>query len=229
MTEMAPDQAPPANAYDHSELKRAAECVLLVGGGPVTIDQLREVLAAPPQVIHEVLWELQQDYAGRGLQIQAVAGGYQLCTRPELAEYVQRFLRLDHREPLSQAALETLAIVAYRQPVTRAEIEAVRGVRCEHVLERLLERHLIREVGRRPTLGRPFLYGTTEGFLRYFGLKDLGDLPALGGMDPRQAFSGASPAHGAPPVRAAASLEEDDAGVAGVQPAAPTTSRITDE
>lgn len=173
---------------DRDELKRAAECILLVSGGPVTVDQLREVLGVPGEVIHDILWSLREEYSARGLQIQAVAGGYQLCTRPELAEYVQRFLRLDHREPLSRAALETLAIVAYRQPVTRAEIEAVRGVRCEHVLERLLERHLIRELGRRPTLGRPILYGTTEGFLRYFGLKDLSDLPKLEGGDPRAAL-----------------------------------------
>lgn len=216
MSEMASPPTQPGDEGDRSELKRAAECILLVSGGPVTIDQLREVLGAPPQVIHEVLWDLQQDYAGRGVQIQAVAGGYQLCTRPELAEYVQRFLRLDHREPLSQAALETLAIVAYRQPVTRAEIEAVRGVRCEHVLERLMERHLIREVGRRPTLGRPFLYGTTEGFLRYFGLKDLNALPALEGMDPRQAFRGpaSAPDPGPTPRRGQPSRTEEP--VAGV-------------
>src|SRR5206468_7872916 len=119
------------------ELKRAAESILLVSGGPVTVDQLVEALGVAPQTVHALLWELQQDYAGRGIQIQVVAGGFHLCTRPELASYVQRFLRLDHREPLSQAALETLAIVAYRQPITRAEIEAVRGVRSDHIIERL--------------------------------------------------------------------------------------------
>jgi segregation and condensation protein B len=170
------------------ELKKAAECVLLVSSGPVSVQQLVDALGATPQTVHALLWELQQDYAGRGLQIQTVAGGFQLCTRPELASYIQRFLQLDHREPLSRAALETLAIVAYRQPITRAEIEAVRGVRSEHVLERLLERHLVREVGRKAALGRPILYGTTEGFLRYFGLKDLHELPTLEGSDPRRAL-----------------------------------------
>lgn len=187
------DLTPQPDDLDLDELKRAAESVLLVSGGPVTVEQLTEALGAPPQTVHALLWELQQDYAGRGLQIQAVAGGYQLCTRPELAQYVQRFLRLDHREPLSQAGLETLAITAYRQPVTRAEIEAVRGVRSDHILERLLERHLIREVGRKQALGRPILYGTTEGFLRYFGLKDLSELPALEGDDPRRALGGVAP------------------------------------
>lgn len=186
---VTPQAAPPAD-----QVKGAIECILLVSGGPVTVDQFAAVLEVPGERVRLALWELGQEYAGRGLQIQEVAGGYQLCTRPELAEYVERFLRLDHREPLSQAALETLAIVAYRQPVTRAEVEAVRGVRCEHVLERLVERHLIREVGRRPTLGRPILYGTSEGFLRYFGLRDLNALPPLKGNDPRAALGAATTA-----------------------------------
>jgi segregation and condensation protein B len=184
--------APHPEDLDLDELKRAVECILLVSGGPVTVEHLVQVLQAPAQTVHALLWELEQDYRGRGLQIQTVAGGYQLCTRPELAPYVQRFLGLDHRDPLSQAALETLAIVAYRQPVTRAEIEAVRGVRSDHVLERLLERHLIREVGRKQAVGRPILYGTTEGFLRYFGLRGLDDLPPLGDHDPRAALDGMS-------------------------------------
>src|SRR5256712_2705964 len=128
---------PQRDGVNLDELKRAAESILLVSGGPVTVDQLVEALGVPPQTVHALLWELQQDYAGRGIQIQTLAGGYQLCTRPELALYVQRFLRLDHREPLSQAALEPLAIVAYRQPITRAEIEAVRGGRRGTILQRV--------------------------------------------------------------------------------------------
>ncbi len=189
MMEPSPAESPtPEPGREH--LRRAVECVLLVSGGPVTPDQLKETLGVSAEIVRDVLLDLTRDYAERGLQVQAVAGGYQLCTRPEFSEYVQRFLRLDHSEPLSQAALETLAIVAYRQPVTRAEIEAVRGVRCEYILDRLLERHLIREVGRRPTLGRPILYGTSEGFLRHFGLHDLEALPPLRGDDPRGALTG---------------------------------------
>jgi segregation and condensation protein B len=167
------------------DLKRALECVLLVSGGPVTAQQVAETLTVPLEAARDVLEDLRRDYEGRGLQIQVLAGGYQLCTRPEFSSYVQRFLHLEQLDPLSQPALETLAIIAYRQPVTRAEIESVRGVRVEHVLDRLLERHLIREVGRRPTVGRPILYGTTEGFLRHFGLRDLQSLPPLRGDDPR--------------------------------------------
>src|SRR2546430_17550524 len=111
------------------ELKRAAESILLVSGGPVTVDQLVEALGVAPQTVHALLWELQQDYAGRGIQIQVVAGGFHLCTRPELASYVQRFLRPGHREPLAPAALGTLAIVAYPQPVPRAGVEAGGGRR----------------------------------------------------------------------------------------------------
>jgi len=182
--------APPQERTDLDHLKGAVECVLLVAGGPVTAQHLAETLGVAPDAAVDAVAALAAEYAGRGLQIQSVAGGYQLCTRPEFSEYVQRFLRLDFREPLSQAALETLAIVAYRQPVTRGEVELVRGVRSEHVLERLVERHLIREVGRKPTVGRPILYGTTEGFLRHFGLRDLTALPPLRGDDPRTIFTG---------------------------------------
>jgi segregation and condensation protein B len=181
-------------------LKPAVECLLFVAGGPVTVQRLSEALEAPPDAVQEALRELGEEYAGRGLQVQVVAGGYQLCTRPDYAGVVQRFLGLDHRETLSQAALETLAIIAYRQPITRAEIEVVRGVRSEHVLERLIERHLVREVGRRPTPGRPILYGTTEGFLRHFGLKDLQSLPPLRGDDPRGALTAPAAEPGSDPL-----------------------------
>ncbi|HET6780711.1 MAG TPA: SMC-Scp complex subunit ScpB [bacterium] len=178
---------------DIDTLKRAVECILLVGGGPVRLQQLRSALDAPDDVITAALSELARDFEGHGLQIQEVAGGYQLVTRPAYADYVQRFLQLEHQETLTRAQLETLAIVAYRQPVTRAEIDAVRGVRSDYVLDRLLDRYLIREVGRRPTLGRPILFGTTEAFLRHFGLRDLSSLPPLANHDPRNALEAVAP------------------------------------
>lgn len=161
------------------ETARAIECILLVSGGPVRMEQLVDASQVPPEIVTAAVEVLMQEYAGRGLEIQTVAGGYQLATRPDYAEAVQRFLGAAGREPLTQAALEALAIVAYRQPITRPELEAVRGVRSEYVLERLEERRLIRVVGRKATVGRPILYATTEGFLRYFGLRDLANLPPM--------------------------------------------------
>jgi len=142
-----------------------------------------EIEAVGDGEIRATLAALQVEYDGRGLQIQEVAGGYQLCTRPAYGGYVQRLLRMDELEPLTRATLEVLAIVAYRQPMTRAELDAVRGVQSVYHLVKLQDRRLIREVGRRPGPGRPILYGTTEGFLRYFGLRDLGALPPLGAHD----------------------------------------------
>ncbi len=158
----------------------ALECVLLAGGGPVPLPRLAQALQCPEDEVKSLLEELERDYRARGLMVQQVAGGYQLCTRPQYAEYVTRLVA-QQPEPLSRACLETLAVVAYRQPVTRAEVEAVRGARSDHHLRRLVERNLIREVGRKPGPGTPILYGTTELFLRQFGLRDLNDLPPLEG------------------------------------------------
>ncbi len=165
---------------DRHTLRCALECLLLASGGPVLLRRLAEALQCTEEEAETLVAELQEDYQGRGLMVQAVAGGYQLCTRPEYADYVTRLVA-SQAEPLSKAALETLAVVAYRQPVTRAEVEAVRGARSDHHLRRLLERHLIREVGRKPGPGAPILYGTTELFLRHFGLRDLSDLPPVAG------------------------------------------------
>jgi len=158
----------------------ALECLLFAGGGPVPLRKLAAALQCSEEEAESLLAQLQVEYRSRGLMVQQVAGGYQLCTRPEYAEYVTRLVAAQP-EPLSRAALETLAVVAYRQPVTRAEVEAVRGARSDHHLRRLLERNLIREVGRKPGPGAPILYGTTEVFLRHFGLRDLSDLPPLEG------------------------------------------------
>lgn len=179
--------APPsvhADSEVHAlEIRNAIECLLLARGGPVRLAELRKVLEVDEAEIRATLAALQVEYVGRGLQIQEIAGGYQLCTRSEYGQHVQRLLRLSELEPLTRATLEVLAIVAYRQPVTRAEVDAVRGVQSVHHLIKLLDRRLIREVGRRPGPGRPILYGTTEGFLRYFGLRDLTALPPLADHD----------------------------------------------
>jgi segregation and condensation protein B len=162
------------------EVRNAIECLLLARGGPVRVSELRKVLEVDEAELCGTLAALQVEYEGRGLQILEIAEGFQLCTRPDYADYVQRLLRLEEIEPLTRATLEVLAIVAYRQPITRASVDMIRGVQSAHHIVKLQDRRLIREVGRRPGPGRPILYGTTEGFLRYFGLKDASALPQIG-------------------------------------------------
>lgn len=189
MSNAAPrPHAPPGRlengAEGNNEIRNALECLLLARGGPLRVSEIRKILEVGEAEIRATLAALQIEYGGRGLQIQEVAGGFQLCTRPEYGDYVHRLLRLREMEPLTRATVEVLAIIAYRQPVTRAEVDAVRGVQSVHHLIKLQERRLIYAVGRRPSPGRPILYGTTEGFLQYFGLKDLSALPPLDGHDP---------------------------------------------
>jgi len=174
---------PEHGTHASTRIRNALECLLLARGGPVRVSELRKILDVDEAELRGTLATLQVEYVGRGLQVQEVAGGFQLCTRPEYGAYVQRLLRLDEMEPLTRATLEVLAIVAYRQPVTRAEVDVVRGVQSVHHMMKLQDRRLICEVGRRPGPGRPILYGTTEGFLRYFGLRDLTQLPPLEGQD----------------------------------------------
>ncbi len=161
-------------------LAGAVESLLFVADRPVPMTRLVEVLEAPPPAVHEAIEHLRRRLADSGLLLQAVAGGYQLATRPDYADLIRRFLQREHGESLSRGALETLAVIAYRQPATRGDIEQIRGSRSDWHIERLLERQLIRVVGRRPTVGRPVLFGTTELFLRYFGMHDLSELPPMG-------------------------------------------------
>jgi segregation and condensation protein B len=163
------------------ERKRIVEALLLAAREPLTAAQIgRAVPGLNAAGAREVLAELRAEYDRdeRGFALCEVGGGYQLRTRPEHAEFVQR-LELERPARLSRAALETLAVVAYRQPVTRAEVEHVRGVDCGPVLRNLLERHLLRLAGHREVPGRPMLYGTTRRFLEVFGLASLEDLPSL--------------------------------------------------
>jgi len=170
----APSTLPP------EELPVIWEALLWASPAPVTVDQVARVTGATPDEAGEAIEALEQRYraSGSALQVQKVAGGYQITTRPGFAPYIEKLLR-PKPQPLSQAALETLAVVAYMQPVTRAEIESVRGVDCDAVLRTLVERKLVREVGRKDVVGRPILYGTTPEFLRLLGLEDLGQLPPL--------------------------------------------------
>ena len=166
---------------DASKLKPILEALIFVSEDPISLDKMAGVLPdCPKKKLKELLAELAQDYEERGaaLEIVEVANGYQFRTRAEFAPWLGKLQRQKFAR-LSRAALETLAIVAYRQPVTRAEAESIRGVDSGAVLGTLLERGLLRILGRKEVPGRPILYGTTQEFLELFGLKNLKDLPTL--------------------------------------------------
>lgn len=156
------------------------EAILLASPEPLTTRRIAEVIGLDEKDAAILVADLIKAYQepGRGLYVQEMAGGYVLATRPEFAEYVEKLLQ-PRAKGLSHAALETLAIIAYRQPITKAEMEGIRGVKVDRSVETLMERQLIRDVGRKEAPGRPVLYGTTKEFLEYFGLKDLADLPTL--------------------------------------------------
>lgn len=172
---------------EDDELKSILESLLFVSAEPLVLDQLDRVLMFQDQEpvdkerVLTILRRLQEEYreVGRGLQLVEVAGGYQLTTRPENAPWIKQLHAVRTASRLSRPALETLAIVTYRQPVTTPEIEAIRGVDCSGVLKTLLERRLIKIVGRKEAVGKPMLYGTTQEFLQCFGLRDLSELPPL--------------------------------------------------
>ncbi|MGD8464054.1 MAG: SMC-Scp complex subunit ScpB [Anaerolineae bacterium] len=155
------------------------ESLLFVADEAVPVDRLATILEIDLPEVEGALVELQQEYQTRGLRIQQKRQRVQIVTAPEASPYIQRFLGLELTGRLSPAALETLAIVAYRQPVTRAQIEDIRGVNSDSVLRTLVNRGLIEEVGRLEQAGRPIIYGTTFEFLQQFGLSRLDDLPPL--------------------------------------------------
>jgi segregation and condensation protein B len=172
----------PNNMKDENpilSLKAQLESLLFVADEPISLERLASILQATPEQLEETLRVLNHDYAGRGLRLQRKGHRVQMVTAPEAAEIVRRFLGLEHTGKPSPAALETLAIVAYRQPITRADIEAIRGVNSDSVLRTLINRGLIEEQGRLEQAGRPIIYGTTFDFLQHFGLSSLEQLPRL--------------------------------------------------
>jgi len=161
------------------ELHAALEALLFSSDQPLPVGLLSESLEIPPDEVIVTLQALGEGYVtrGAGVQLREIAGGWMLVTAPEQSEWVGRLLRGKRKMRLSRAALETMAIIAYKQPVTKAEVEAIRGVDSSGVLATLLERNLVTIRGRSKVVGRPLLYGTTPEFLDYFGLKDLTELP----------------------------------------------------
>jgi segregation and condensation protein B len=165
---------------DYSTLKSVIEGLLFVSGEEgLSVKTMAEVVDMNPDVVQDVLDDLRQDFIrdGRGLRIAEVAGGFRLTTVTEHAPFFEKLAYSPSRSSLSQASLETLSIIAYRQPITRIEIEEIRGVKADRAIHTLVAKDLIEEVGRADALGRPILYGTTRSFLDYFGLSSLDQLP----------------------------------------------------
>ena len=177
------------------DLCAAAECVLFVSREPVPAGRLAECLGVPPDRIPPLMEELGARLAGQGLHVLLLAGGYSLATREEYGEVVRVFLE-PKPEELSRQSLETLAIIAYRQPITRPQVEAVRGVNSAGAVRTLLEKGLVRTAGRDKVPGRPFIFVTTNEFLSLFGLAGLEDLPPL--SDDAAETLAKLPAHGQP-------------------------------
>ncbi|ATO51131.1 SMC-Scp complex subunit ScpB [Brevibacillus laterosporus] len=165
---------------DYDKLKSVIEGLLFISGDEgIDAKQIAEIIEVSEDVVIDLLEDMKADFyrSNRGIQLVEVAKAYQLTTLPEHMIYFEKLATSPTHSSLSQAALETLAIIAYRQPITRSEIEEIRGVKCEKALHTLTSKLLIKEMGRAEGIGRPILYGTTKEFLEYFGLKGIADLP----------------------------------------------------
>lgn len=162
-------------------IKAAFESMMFVWGEPLDVKLAAEIFNISRQEAYGHFKELQSEYEqeGRGLQIREINRSFQLVTKPENTEYIEKLCTPVKRRRLTQSALEVLAIVAYKQPVTKGEIEAVRGIRCDRVLDGLKKKDLVTELGRSSAIGRPILYGTTDSFLKNFGFTNLKELPDI--------------------------------------------------
>ncbi len=167
---------------EQSELQAVLEAIIYVAEDPVKPEQLKDIFPnEEPAKLEQALRELSLEFNSRpgGMLIREVAGGYRMTTRPEHHEIIRAYLKTRPSAKLSMAALETLAVIAYKQPVTLAEILAIRGKKSTTALQTLLEKRLVTIMGRKAVVGRPILYGTSKEFLLHFGLKDLAELPTL--------------------------------------------------
>ena len=178
---------------EREELKSIIENVLLAADQPINASELSKIFidGTDKDQLQSILDELREEYNSRNLQIMEVADGYQLCTRHEYNDWIRKYLKLDRSSRLSQPSLDTLSIIAYKQPLTRQEVDDIRGVDSSGVLKTLLEKKVIGPAGRKKVPGRPIMYRTTQKFLEYFGLKDLSDLPTL--EDLREEMEGEDP------------------------------------
>lgn len=170
---------------DNKEIKSIIESLLFTWGDPLALKDISSILEIEESELSLIIKELMDDfdYNRRGLRIIKINNSYQIGTRPEHYQWIKKLSLASANKNLSNAALETLSIVAYRQPIIKADIEAIRGVKCDRVLQTLIDRKMVIEVGRLERTGRPILYGTTEEFLRSFGLENIENLPSLNEVD----------------------------------------------
>ena len=164
-----------------TKLKGIIEAILFTIGESVTLDRLASVLEKDPEDLKVILEEMKIDYSAeeRGICLIELDGAYQFCTKIETYDYVRKLVSQPKKRSLTDVMLETLSIIAYKQPVTKQEIEAIRGVKCDFAVNKLIEYKLVKELGRLETLGRPIVFGTTEEFLRCFGVSSIEELPDI--------------------------------------------------
>lgn len=164
---------------DRNERKAAVEAILFAMGESVEAERIAKALEMEIGEVQELIREMMKEYedSGRGIRIIELDGAFQMCTKKDLYEYLIRIAKQPRKAVLTDVVLETLSIIAYKQPITRLELEQIRGVKCDHAVNRLIEYNLVKEVGRLDAPGRPLLFGTTEEFLRRFGVQSLADLP----------------------------------------------------
>lgn len=166
---------------EQQDYKSVIEAILFTMGESVSLDRIASALEIEKKEAKCLINELMEDYenSNRGISIIELDGAYQMCTKPEMYEYLIRIAKQPKHRVLTDVVLETLSIIAYKQPITRAEIEKIRGVSCDHAVNKLLEYNLIKELGRLDAPGKPLLFGTTEEFLRSFGVQSIDELPVL--------------------------------------------------
>src|SRR5918996_1793314 len=176
-----PDDGPLASPQTEAERAAVIEALIYVSEEPLSAKHIADVLKEDKDVINQTLAALSEEFNARnsGLQLREVAGGWQFATRPEYHEHVRAFLKWKPSAKLSLASLETLAVIAYKQPITVPEILDIRGVQSPSAIKTLLDKRLIKACGRKETVGRPMMYGTSKEFLLQFGLKDLSELPSI--------------------------------------------------
>lgn len=166
---------------DRRKAEAAIEAILFAVGESVEAEKLAKAIEQDTETTKKIIGHMMDRYReeDRGIQIMELENAYQLCTKSELYEYLIRVAKQPRRIVLSDVVMETLSIIAYKQPITKMEIEKIRGVKCDHAVNKLVEYNLVKELGRLDAPGRPLLFGTTEEFLRYFGVNSLEDLPSI--------------------------------------------------